>query len=172
MNPPVKQAFRPSMLALLSLLVGGCAPGLPATLAPAANEPPGYTWLACPGGNPTATVRAVIGPAGGTLTHPNGHALVVPPEAVPSNQTFVLHEPVSTHVQVVATVDEDVQFRVPISLTISYARCLTEVPADRLLMFRVNPRGEHDPLPGSVIGATSFRSDSLFRLSAYALATN
>jgi hypothetical protein len=172
MNPAGKYPFTAPVLAFVSLLLGGCAPGLPATLAPAANPPPGYTWLACPGGNPTATVRAVIGPAGGTLIHPSGHSLVIPPEAVAANHTFVIHEPVSTHLQVIATVTDNVQFRAPVGLTISFGRCVGGVPADRLLMFRVNQRGEHDPLPGSVVGTNTFRSDSLFRLSAYALGTN
>jgi hypothetical protein len=154
------------------LVVPGCQLGVPATLAVDPNEPPGYRWLICPGGDPTGTVRGVIGTGGGTLEHRNGHRLTVPQGALTGNRTFTLQEPASPQLIVVAEVTGADTFLVPVSLTISYDRCTIDVDSTRLQIFRVNPRGDHDPLGGESDSPRTFRTDQLRRLSAYALATN
>ena len=175
MLPKRRRSVRLSLALSATLFAAGCRgadPELPERLALNPNEPPGFSWLACPGGDPTATVRQVVGPDGGTLTHESGHILTVPAGAVDRNRNFILHEPASDHVAVIAVVTGNEAFSVPVSLTISYARCSDEVDPTTLQMFRENPNGDHDPLGGTPTGENSFRSDQLSRLSAYALATN
>jgi hypothetical protein len=169
--PNARPAGR-SVLLYSLLIATGCQPAIPAALAVDPNEPPGYRWLICPGGNPQDPVRGVIGPAGGTLTHSSGHALTVPREALDRDHTFVLQEPLSQQLVVVATVQPETRFQAPINLTISYDRCTTAVDPSGLAAFRLNRGGDHDRLDGEAGPPRSFRAVIPDHLSAYALATN
>jgi hypothetical protein len=171
MTPIRLAGSRTVPLTFVLLITGSCAMALPAALAPDPNPPPGFQWLACAGGRPTDTVRGVIGSGGGDLTHPSGHVLSVSPGAVPDNRTFTLHEPASTHVQVIATVSGNVSFAAPVTLTMSFERCPATVDPDTLRIFRVNPGGRHENFGGQREGRT-VRSDPLDRLSLYAIGMN
>lgn len=123
----------------------------------------------CPGG--TGEQRAgSIGREGGTIVLPKaGHELIIPAEAVDRTYQFILRDvPAGDHL-VVTAVPDGIRFAVPALLVINFQRC-TDVPdPSRLLVVRINPKGQ----PGDDLGGTVADrkiSARLGHLSAYGLA--
>lgn len=101
-------------------------PALPGALGSASQaglEPAAAQLLPCPQLTGSAATRW-IGPAGGVLEH-RGHRLSVPPGAVVRPREFTLEEKASPHLEVAfrAGGHPSYQFRRPVQLTLSYARC-------------------------------------------------
>lgn len=117
------------LLAILAMaLLGSCtdahrASPLGPAAAPAASTSADAPLLACPNTS-VRSASAVIGPLGGSVSVA-GHKLAVPAGAVPVPTSFSITVPASQllEVQIRAGEAEHYQFLLPVSLTLSYARC-------------------------------------------------
>lgn len=81
------------------------------------------TFLVCPTKS-TAAASGIIGPRGGTL-RVAGHQLTIPEGAVDRPTRFTLEAPAGRHLKVDITAGSAAHytFAVPVTVTISYARC-------------------------------------------------
>jgi hypothetical protein len=81
------------------------------------------TFLTCGVAAP-ARASAVIGRTGGVL-RVDGHALLVPPRAVPRPTRFTITVPASPFLEIDISAEgrDDYRFARPVAVTISYARC-------------------------------------------------
>lgn len=89
----------------------------------AVTASPSATLLACPS-TTSHSATAVIGTRGGVVAVA-GSALVVPPGAVRTPTSFTLEVPASPVMRVEVTAEgaEHYEFRRPVAVSISYARC-------------------------------------------------
>lgn len=123
--------LRPSVLALLVAVLGGCvdsatapAPATQPASAPVhASSSYGATLLECPI-DVTRSTSAEIGLLGGSLEL-DGHSVLIPQGAVLVPTEFTLEIPASNYVEidVRANGQDHFEFHEPVALTISYDRC-------------------------------------------------
>lgn len=108
--------------------------------------------------DPTVRVTAVIGPAGGTLTAPNGAGVVVPPGALSADTTIGIEQsaagapaPLSGLVAagpVVAFTPHGTRFALPVTVTLPFDPA--SVPAGRApALLKTNAQAEWEPVIGT-----------------------
>lgn len=122
--------------------LASCADGAGTLTAPEAASlatSTGPSPLECPT-SVTRTTRATIGLMGGVLEL-DGHRVVIPADAVLLPTEFTLTVPAGNYVEidVKAAGEEHFQFRKPVSLTLSYARCTrTNIDKEALRIYYVD----------------------------------
>lgn len=122
--------------------LASCADGAGTLTAPEAASlatSTGPTPLECP----TAVTRSTTGTIGllGGVLELDGHRVVIPADAVLVPTEFTLTVPAGNYVKidVKAAGEEHFQFRKPVSLTLSYARCTrTNIDRETLRIYYVD----------------------------------
>ena len=96
-----------------------------------ASTSPGPSLIECPT-NVVRSASTTIHPTGGELTL-GGHKVVVPAGAVLVPVTITLSEPISNYMEISVRVNgaEHHEFHIPVTITLSYARC-TRSNVDKL----------------------------------------
>lgn len=88
----------------------------------------------------TASASSLIGPLGGVVSV-GGHQMVIPPLAVLAPTQFTVTVPASQYMRVDITAGngQHYQFRKPVSITLSYARCTrSDINKENLRIFYVD----------------------------------
>lgn len=129
-----------------------------------------------------ATLALLIGSDGGLLSL-LGHAISVPQGAVLEPTIFSMTVIQQGHVEVELTATpksllsklffwrsvEEVQFQVPVDLTLSYARATNVTDPSRLKILRINPDGRHEVMPSTVDPVTKTVTAELDHFSRYCM---
>jgi hypothetical protein len=142
-----RNTFRCAALSLAAVFATSCADGSagpltgPEGASLAASTGP--TALECPVST-SASKTALIGLLGGVIEL-NGHRVVIPADAVLMPTEFTLTVPASNYVEVdiKAAGQEHYQFRKPVSLTLSYARCTrTNIDKEALRIYYIDSQSK------------------------------
>lgn len=138
-----RNTFRLAALALAAVFATSCADGSDGAL----TGPEGAALAASSGPSPlecpvstTSSKTALISLLGGTIEL-DGHRVVIPAEAVLQPTEFTLTVPASNYVEVdiKAAGQEHYEFRKPVSLTLSYARCTrTNIDKEALRIYYID----------------------------------
>ncbi|MBW3655497.1 MAG: hypothetical protein KY444_05280 [Gemmatimonadetes bacterium] len=138
-----RNTFRYAALSLAAVFATSCADGSagPLTGPEGASlaSSSGPSALECPVST-TRRTTATIGLLGGALEL-DGHRVVIPANAVLTPTEFTLTVPASNYVEIdiKAAGEEHYQFRKPVSLTLSYARCTrTNIDKENLRIFYID----------------------------------
>lgn len=132
-----------------------------------------------------ATIALLLGSDGGILTL-LGHILNVPAGAVSEPTLFSMTVIQNGYVEVELTATpksllnslffwrkvEEVQFNVPVGLSLSYARATNVTDPSRLKIMRVNPDGRHEILPSVVDPVKKTVTAELDHFSRYCMVSN
>lgn len=132
-----------------------------------------------------ATIALLLGSDGGILTL-LGHILNVPAGAVSEPTLFSMTVIQNGYVEVELTATpksllrslffwrkaEEVQFNVPVGLSLSYARATNVTDPSRLKIMRVNPDGNHEILPSVVDTVNKTVTAELDHFSRYCMIAN
>ena len=132
-----------------------------------------------------ATIALLLGSDGGILTL-LGHILNVPAGAVSEPTLFSMTAIQNGYIEVELTATpksllrslffwrkvEDVQFNVPVGLSLSYARATNVTDPSRLKIMRVNPDGRHEILPSVVDTVNKTVTAELDHFSRYCMVSN
>ena len=132
-----------------------------------------------------ATIALLLGSDGGILAL-LGHILNVPAGAVSEPTLFSMTVIQNGYVEVELTATpksllntlffwrkvEEVQFNVPVGLSLSYARATNVTDPSRLKIMRVNPDGRHEILPSVVDTVNKTVTAELDHFSRYCMVTN
>lgn len=132
-----------------------------------------------------ATIALLLGSDGGVLTL-LGHILDVPAGAVSEPTLFSMTVIQNGYVEVELTATpksllnslffwrqaEEVQFKVPVELSLSYARATNVTDPSRLKIMRVNPDGNHEILPSVVDPVSKTVTAELDHFSRYCMVSN
>lgn len=132
-----------------------------------------------------ATIALLLGSDGGILTL-LGHILNVPAGAVSEPTIFSMTVIQNGYVEVELTATpksllstlffwrkvEEVQFDVPVGLSLSYARATNVTDPSRLKIMRVNPDGRHEILPSVVDTVNKTVTAELDHFSRYCMIAN
>ncbi len=142
-----RNTFRCAALSLAAVFATSCADGSAGPL----TAPEGASLAASSGPSPlecpvstTASKTALIGLLGGVIEL-NGHRVVIPADAVLMPTEFTLTEPASNYVEVDirAAGQEHYEFRKPVSLTLSYARCTrTNIDKEALRIYYIDSQSK------------------------------
>jgi hypothetical protein len=140
-----RNTFRCAALSLAAVFATSCADRSAGPLTgPEGASLAGSTGpspLECPVST-TTSKTALIGLLGGVIEL-NGHRVVIPADAVLMPTEFTLTVPASNYVEVdiKAAGQEHYEFRKPVSLTLSYARCTrTNIDKEALRIFYIDSR--------------------------------
>jgi len=142
-----RNTFRFAALSLAAVFATSCADGSagpltgPEGASLAASTGP--TALECPVST-TTSKTALIGLLGGVIEL-NGHRVVIPADAVLMPTEFTLTVPASNYVEVdiKAAGQAHYQFRRPVSLTLSYARCTrTNIDKEALRIYYIDSQSK------------------------------
>lgn len=138
-----RNTFRCAALSLAAVFATSCADGSDGPLTgpegPSLATSTGPSPLECPVAT-TTSKTALIGLLGGAIEL-NGHRVMIPAEAVLLPTEFTMTVPASNYVKVDITAagQEHFQFRKPVSLTLSYARCTrTNIDKETLRIYYVD----------------------------------
>lgn len=142
-----RNTFRVAALSLAAVFATSCADGSAgpltgpqgASLATSSGPSP----LECPVSTTTSTT-ATIGLLGGAIEL-DGHRVVIPADAVLVPTEFTLTVPASNYVEIdiKAAGEEHYEFRKPVSLTLSYARCTrTNIDKENLRIFYIDSQSK------------------------------
>lgn len=129
-----------------------------------------------------ATIALLLGSDGGVLSLLN-HVLTVPAGAVSEPTLFSMTVLQNGYVEVELTATpkslfsrlffwrtvEEVTFKVPVELALSYANATNVTDPSRLKIMRVNPDGRHEILPSTVDPASKTVTADLDHFSRYCL---
>jgi hypothetical protein len=132
-----------------------------------------------------ATLAKLLGSEGGILSL-LGHILNVPAGAVSEPTLFSMTAIQSGHIEVELTATPksllrrllfwrpvaEVQFEVPVALSLSYARATNVTDPSRLRIMRVNPDGNHEILPSVVDTVNKTVTAQLDHFSRYCMVSN
>ena len=132
-----------------------------------------------------ATIALLLGSDGGILTL-LGHILNVPAGAVSEPTIFSMTVIQNGYIEVELTATpksllstlffwrkvEEVQFDVPVGLSLSYARATNVTDPSRLKIMRVNPDGKHEILPSVVDTVNKTVTAELDHFSRYCMIAN
>lgn len=142
-----RNTLRVAALSLAAAFAASCADGSAGPL----TGPEGASLATSTGPAPvecpvstTRSTTATIGLLGGALEL-DGHRVVIPAEAVLAPTEFTLTVPASNYVEIdiKAAGQEHYQFRKPVSLTLSYARCTrTNIDKEALRIFYIDSRSK------------------------------
>ncbi|HEX2206894.1 MAG TPA: hypothetical protein VHG93_04375 [Longimicrobium sp.] len=128
-----------SVLAAASCTDAPAAGGITAPEGALASNSSGPTPLECPVDS-TVSASGLVGPLGGVVGV-GGHQLVIPPLAVLLPTQFTVTVPASQYVRVDVTAGngQHFQFRKPVTLTLSYARCTrSDIDKENLRIYYVD----------------------------------
>lgn len=138
-----RNTFRCAALSLAAVFATSCADGSAGPL----TGPEGASLAASTGPSPlecpvstTASKTALIGLLGGVIEL-DGHRVVIPADAVLMPTEFTLTVPASNYLEVdiKAAGQAHYEFRKPVSLTLSYARCTrTNIDKEALRIYYID----------------------------------
>lgn len=135
--------LRSAALSLTVLAAASCtdapAAGITEPAGALAAQSTGPSLLECPV-DTSVSAAGLVGPLGGVVSV-GGHQLVIPPLAVLVPTQFTVTVPASQYVRVDVTAGngQHYQFRKPVTLTLSYARCTrSDIAKENLRIYYVD----------------------------------